>query len=210
MSNSGYYQAAATAAGSFLGAGPSYGFNAMGASLAFDRQKKLIKRGPTWAMIGLRNAGLNPILAASGGLKIGGPGSAQMAHAAKNEANAPLAAIQANMLSAQTSAADAAASHSNAQADIVRAGQPRADYLRELYSSQKGRDLALREQINQALPNTAAGIATKLSYGGGRNQEIDSLIGAAANAPGALFRRYQQRQRKNQGSWNFQQKTKAR
>lgn len=206
MSNSGYYQAAASAAGSLLGAGPSYGFNAMGASLAFDRQKKMIIRGPTWAVKGLKRAGLNPILAASGGLKIGGAGDAKQAHAAQNS-NAGLAGAQGLLLGEQSSAANAAAAHSNAQADIVRAGQPRADALRAFYQTERGRALLITAEENAALPTSAAGAAIRGGYRAsqGRSAEFDALLEGAASVPGRMYRAWQKRKnRTREAEWKQQ------
>lgn len=95
----------------FITQGFGYGLNSLAASKAHDRTKNLMTRGPLYETIGLRAAGLNPILAATGGWK-GASHAGQMAAPAqthgKGIANL-LAAKQGQLLDAQTNAAAAAA-----------------------------------------------------------------------------------------------------
>ena len=103
----------------------SYGLNARAASKAWDRQKDWATRGPGYMMTGLRNAGLNPILAAQGGFRPG-VSSAPMAAPARNPGTGAknlLVGPQKKLMEKQGNAADAAAgaSLSRARRDNVEA-----------------------------------------------------------------------------------------
>ena len=61
-------------AGDLLGAGLSFGLGQAAAGQQWDKWKDSQTRGPLYRLIGLEEAGLNPILAAKGGLGGGGGG----------------------------------------------------------------------------------------------------------------------------------------
>ncbi len=187
------WAAAIGAAGSHVDQGISYGLNKMSASTSWDRQKKLIKRGYKWNMQGLERAGLNPILAAGGGISAGGAGSAQMAHAVKGGGNAGLDALTAQNIAANTA-------KTLAEKNITEAGQPHADAMAAFFSTERGRELIRLGITKDKLPSTAAEAAIKGGYdlfkGAGRNPELDALIGGAAAVPGKVWRFLQKEKQK--------------
>lgn len=136
----------------------SYGLNAMGASMAWDRQKNLMTRGPGYAMEGLRNAGINPILAAGAGIKGGPQGTAQMAHAAKSGGRNPaLDALQAENLSAQTA-------KTTAEATAQNYANVEGGALADFYGTPPGRATLQRDRVNRSLPDSVPGLIGKGAF----------------------------------------------
>lgn len=156
--------------------GVSAGINAAAASKAHDRMKNMMTRGPTYQMIGLRDAGLNPILAATNGGKLGGSAaSVAQAHAAsqgKDHNKSMMAGIQADLMKNQSSAHAATAQSATNQAGVLAL---QADALRydnvekrinaEFFETEKGRELIRLGIINRMTPNTWSGITSNLGYG---------------------------------------------
>jgi len=138
----------------------SYGMNAMSASMAWDRQKNLMTRGPGYAMQGLKNAGINPILAAGAGIKGGPQGSAQMAHAAQSGKgkNPILDALTARNVEASTAKLTAEASAQNYQNVGLGA---EADYM----GSPEGIGTMIRDRVNRSLPDSIPGLIGKGAFG---------------------------------------------
>ncbi len=173
-----------------------FGQSQVTASRAYDRQKNMMTRGPTYMMKGLRDAGINPILAAGGGI-LGNKGSpVQQAHATgagQFDARSLKLKDEKENIRANTKAAEAAAQKSRGEALLanVRAAldatdMPRKAFFEQFFSSQEGHDIMRKIAINEALPNTAAGLVGKTGYdqaGGPRSAEIDALIGSAASLP---------------------------
>lgn len=141
-----------------------YGLNAMAASKAWDRQKNLMTRGPGYEMQGLRAAGLNPILAATGGWK--GASSASVPQAApasshKQGVTNMLAARQGKLLEAQANAQDAAAMKSEHEAQLASAKRmlanlelPKAINMANYHNTRTARDLIRQQHTKDASPSS--------------------------------------------------------
>lgn len=140
-----------------------FGQSQVTASKAYDRQKNLMTRGPTYIMKGLRDAGINPIIAAGGGISASsaraqmaaptGPGSPVSADAFKvNDAKA--------LLKSQTAAALQQGRLVSAQANIAEAQGVKAAALAAYYRSPEGIATLIDGEVNSSLPSTlpAAGI----------------------------------------------------
>lgn len=164
------WAAAASAGAGALGQLQSFGLNKMAASQSWDRQKNLMTRGPTYVMSGLRKAGLNPILAAGNlGTSARAPQAAPSANTARADV---LTGNKSKLLNAQTSAAGAQQNKLAQEAwlakinhELLELDVPRRKALAELYSSEYGIKLLEAQELNAALPNTAAGILTKGTVG---------------------------------------------
>lgn len=141
--------------------GIGFGLNAAAASKAWDRQKKLIKRGPTWMMQGLHRAGINPILAAEG-VRMPGASMAPHAAAARSSAKGDPSRFEATkMISAQTLAAEKTADKMEAEASLARVrgeleslDAPRRLRLKEYYESPLGQRTVEQGEFNRSLPNS--------------------------------------------------------
>lgn len=163
---------AADVASGAIGQGIGYGYTAKAASTAWDRQKNMLTRGPSYMMQGLEKAGLNPILAVNN-LRLPG---ASMAPQAGN----PTSAVSMNrygqqaLLKAQTNAAEATTQRQLAAAslDMIRGelegmDAPRRAALAEWFRSDEGREWARQNYINESMPNTWQGVLMKLLMGQG-------------------------------------------
>lgn len=121
--------------------------NASQASKAWDRQKNLMTRGPSYTREGLLAAGINPILAA-GSI---GPGTARPPQAAgtgmPNTAQAMAAVAQLRATQAQTR-------KTNAEGATIEAGLPRAINLRDFDLTPAGAMDASRSRVNASSPQT--------------------------------------------------------
>jgi len=155
---------------SMLSGGLSFGMNARAASKSWDRQKNWATRGPGYMMTGLRDAGLNPILAATGGFSPGSSRAPQASPASIPQSNKGVQALmmkkQMGLIDAQTGQAEAnkAQALEGAQANKMRAlrdqveaelrtmDSPRASALAEYFKSPKGKDTLRLMMENQASP----------------------------------------------------------
>lgn len=162
--------AAASAAGGASGGLISYGLNKLAATTSWDRQKNLLTRGPTYQMSGLRKAGLNPILAAgSSGIGARAPQAASASMGMKMD---PLTKAQHDLLRAQTSAQGAMQQKlaqegwlAQVQMELAEMDKPKRAATAALFSTPKGAALVEAQELNTALPNTAAGLTTKIGLG---------------------------------------------
>lgn len=164
--------AAGSAGGGMLGSLVSHGLNQIAASTSWDRQKNLMTRGPGYAMTGLRKAGLNPILAAGNlGTSARAPQAAP-AHAGKADV---LTKKKSDLLASQTRAQGAQEAKLTQEAwlakinhELLALDMPRRQALANYFSTEEGRLVLEAQEVNQALPNTAMGIAAKGSFGLGK------------------------------------------
>lgn len=159
---------AAASATDFLlktaGAGIGYGLNKAAAGIAWDRQKDWATRGPTYMMKGLRDAGLNPILAATGGFSPGASRAPQAAPAQDVVKPNTLQGQQMRLLREQTNAAEASAQKSRNDAELSRIrgelesyDAPRRRFAYDYYSTEEGRETARAKEIHDSNPNTWPG-----------------------------------------------------
>lgn len=163
--------AGALMSGGLIGQGLSFGLNQISASKAHDRAKNMMTRGPGYRMEGLRAAGLNPILAASGGLS-GPPTPVSQAHAASGaKGGDPLVGAQKRLINQQTSAALAQEVKSTSEANLNDVRKelealdfPRRKWMEDFYKTDAGQQLILLQLTNDALPNSVAGGAFKAAY----------------------------------------------
>lgn len=171
---------------SFLG-------NKAAAGEAYDRWKNMQTRGPGYMMQGLRAAGINPILAAGGGIKAGASGRPPQAAPATSRHTNVLAGAQMKLLQSQTSAADAVRDKTKSEQTLVdiRAAleateMPRKKFLEQYFASPNGQLTLEMMQVNEALPNSFAGLAGKGMFSatvGGRQREVDLLMESAGAIP---------------------------
>ena len=165
--------------------GVSYGLNAKAASKAHDRSKNMMTRGPTYNMIGLKAAGLNPILAATGGA-LGGGAMAKTPQAAPAStytggAKNLLQAAQRKLLTSQTQAAQALTMKTGHEAALAKANAtlqdlriPEAMWQRDFANSDAGRKNFLRKRIQDATPDQWQSIILK---------EVMGMIERFSNRP---------------------------
>lgn len=157
--------------GALVGSLMSFGLGQSAQSRQWDKWKDAQTRGPLYRMIGLEEAGLNPIIAAKGGLGAGGGGftptpvasggggislGSDLPRAARER---KLQNNQIRLIRKQANAADAAANFNNAQADlsVVRsaneANQGVAIKKKALfYQTPEGLETLERAIKNDALP----------------------------------------------------------
>lgn len=134
-----------------LSAGLSFGLNAMSTSKAHDRQKNMMTRGPSYIMQGLRDAGINPILAAGSS----GFGGATAKVPQAGSATIPSSNFgQAALLKSTLDLQGANTAKTLAERDIVRAGQPAANWKAAFYATPEGQALIKTSLENEALPKT--------------------------------------------------------
>ncbi len=146
--------------GGLLNTGVSAGINAAAASKAHDRQKNMMTRGPTYIMQGLRDAGINPILAAGSGGLGGSAAKISQAHAARGADTATQGALVGSQIRLQ----DAATAKAVAEKDIIVAGQPAANWNAKFNSTPEGERLLEMDRVNRALPQTIGAGAARGVY----------------------------------------------
>jgi len=150
----------------------SWGLNAKSASVAWDRWKKSQIRGPKYAVMGLRRAGLNPVLAAGasgfGGMKA--PSAPQAAAAHPASVGDPLVFEQGALLRdqrdlTQQQTATASALEQKYKADsgfvsrqtyIAGLTLNEKEELSRFYGTAEGQALARALQLSGATPKTFA------------------------------------------------------
>lgn len=163
-----------------------WGLNAMSASKAWDRWKNSQTRGPTYAMSGLRKAGLNPILAAGAGGFSGTsrPGAPQASGVSKsNSSFSPLVFSQAEKLRKEMDLIENQGTLADEQATALRL---RNDFY-------KAHPDVLSDDIrNSSLPNSAEAAAIKLIrtlYNEYFGKEPDQPQGPPTSGRGATRKR---------------------
>lgn len=157
--------------GAAASAGASAGSAAVEAGRSWERQKKLAKNQISWRVQDLKNAGLNPLLAISGGLS-GGAGRAPQAHStdfARAMTEGMKAGAEKGLKSKQETVADAQArelrtrSEVNAESAIesqrrqtlleVQATREAANATAAEYDLERARaEAALYEELGSAIP----------------------------------------------------------
>lgn len=152
-----------------------YAISAKSASDDWDRYKNSITRGFQYKMEGLSNAGLNPILAAAGGLGAGAP-SLPKTGPTRTGGSVDNPAVAASTVAAQR--ASAAASTSSAQLLEDQAAGVRYENIYKaglagFWESPEGVRAIRQGAINSALPQTAPGIAANLTWQAG-NAAMDA------------------------------------
>ena len=174
------------------GLGAAYA--AAAASKAHDRQKNFITRGPTYQMIGLQEAGLNPILAAKGGF--GGasvkaptvapsPGPATGASHARNRMQADLVRAQVDAANASAESSRSQANKHNLDAALVALGIPRAQGEANYYATPEGRATIERGIRNAADPNDPLAMILKRIFPHLDRIDLESTQPAGAREYGA-------------------------
>lgn len=156
------------AGGGLIGSGIDHGVAAHVRNQNWSRQKRVLQESIRWRVNDLRQAGLNPILAASSGL--GGGASANMAGSSPSGSGAAIASgmnagVQAGRAGSEIAAKEAQARMTGAQHDLLRA--------------QEGKIADERALIRQQTAKTAA---DALSAGVNYNRAIYDLAPAKAFA----------------------------
>lgn len=136
-------------ANTLLGASLSFGLNAASTSKAHDRQKNMMTRGPTYIMQGLRDAGINPIIAA-GSSGFGG----QSARAPQAGSATVPDAGRASLAVTQKRLAEAATAKTLAERDIIAANQPAANWNAAFNLTPTGKTVMQMDRVNAAMPNS--------------------------------------------------------
>lgn len=199
--SSGFSSGAKALALNAISQGMAFGLNARSASQSWDRQKNWATRGPSYVMTGLRNAGLNPILAAGSGISSGASRAPQAAPAAPGGQGTgiSLAGAQRDLLKSQTNASNQMADKAEADKNLSEVRNfiesldiPRKSAVARVFQDSSNDHIIRDQEINQALPNTAVGLGAKQVYGSSSNPsypaEVEALIKGAANAPQALIK----------------------
>ncbi len=136
--------------------GQSIGYGISKAQLgdSYNIWKKSLKRGPTYRVIGLKRAGLNPILAAGGGVSATNAGAlmkANQASGSPGSGNPALAQSQSTLLDKQTEIATAQLVYEQGKAN--------------LYGTEYGKNLIQMEALMRALPDNPTAAAIKAMGG---------------------------------------------
>lgn len=166
-----------------IGQAFGFGLNAASASKAWDRQKNMLTRGPTYMMQGLAKAGINPILAAT---QLRMP-SASMAPQAGNPSNpakgSRLDALQAALLREQTNTQLMMQANNAAQAnklgvetDRLLSEKPKWKKLYDFWASDEGTDITRMGAVTGALPNDIGAMAAKGLYDMYRSGKLKELM----------------------------------
>lgn len=145
-------------------------FNAQAASKSWDRQKNLMTRGPTYQMQGLRDAGLNPILAAQGGFAKGGSAPQQSA------TGLPSGGAQRSLLSAQLGNIKEQTRAAGAQADINEAQARLARIAALIAEDPEVINAAKQQKINESIPDNPTQAIIKEFEKFRRNNSFQDLV----------------------------------
>lgn len=147
-----------------LDVGSSIGYGISKAQLddSYNNWRKSLRRGPTYRMQGLRAAGINPILAAGGGIGAtataaklnpagggGGAGDPFSAHTERRERQA------------KTGLSAAGTELAENQNKIVSAQLVYEQGKAEFYASKEGKSVIRQEAIHNASPNTWPGLFSR-------------------------------------------------
>lgn len=155
----GAFEALAQLGNQYQGQSFSHFLNARAASKSWDKQKDWATRGPSYVMQGLRRAGINPILAAGGGISVGAARAPQASPSKPFAATGGLPGMQAKLMAEQTRAASALGDVNYNTADKIRA---EADFQRMVTDKYANDETLLDAYIaNQVAPNTLVGAGTR-------------------------------------------------
>lgn len=178
-----------------IGNSAGFGLNQISASRAWDTYKKSLQRGPTYMMRGLEKAGINPIIAAGGGINASGPGRSIM-QAPTNAGNvqpASTAMKQSKLIGAQVNATDAMRDKTNADASLVRMNErlqalnlPAAEFNAAFNLTTEGRALLRQARINDAIPNSWSGMTGKGLYNLTTDPQVRAAGAALRDIPGPV------------------------
>lgn len=185
--------------------GAGYFAGQMASSRAHDRAKNMMTRGPTYRMIGLRKAGLNPIAAAGGALGVGGsgggfasspvvvPGGGSATPLDVTGASAKNA--QRQLLQAQTKTQQGLAMKAEAEGLHAALGLVESAELARLYGTEEGRKILLDRITTQSLPDNIGAALFKMFLSGKNdpdaprrdlNAPVDQVLGTIGTGAKAV------------------------
>jgi len=123
-------------------------FSSAQAQKAYERQRSLLQDSPGLQMKGLKSAGLNPILAATGGFKSPAGGSMPIPRAASHSSakgdstSSPsiskVALGQARLLNEQAKLTSAQKAKTNAETTRIQSEQPKKDFFQFFWQTFNG------------------------------------------------------------------------
>jgi len=176
----------------------SWGLNAKSASMSWDRWKNSQTRGPTYAMQGLRKAGLNPILAAGRGFSgTARPGAPQAPAVGRSPGVSPIAGSQIKLMEEQRrlvgqQTATAAALESKYRSEtgkvdvdtqIARLSIPQKQAVADFFRTPDGQRIArLISQgpiVSKSWPELLSRLATGVATDGSLRDELFKLLKSA-------------------------------
>ena len=161
------------------GQGISSLFSARAANQQFQRMKDATIRGPSWQVLGLKKAGLNPILAAQGGFRAGS-GSVPMPHMAQQQVHGQ----GRSLLDAQKALSQAQAIktyHEGAAASGVSKSRAYEAYMaeKEWQWYQRNPEAFERRMLMKTLPGNVTSALELWGEGAGGGTSTALKIGAA-------------------------------
>lgn len=167
--------------------------NAAGSHRAWKRQKALIKRGKSWQVQGMRDAGLNPILAAQGALgsmpsSPGGPSfqdpklGTEITNARNVSSQSKLRTEQQNLTRTQGAMGRKKMDVDDAQIAALHA-QAAYTFQQEQTSAAEG---ALKDAQTTALYNTMPGLELQREFDESRLGRAMYTLGRVTNALGPI------------------------
>lgn len=183
--------------GGGLGALIQYGLNAKQASTSWDRQKNWATRGPSYMIQGYKDAGINPIVMATGGMNAGaqrapqggnvsapdlGKNSLALSEIRQRDANTALAASQQGVAEAQAGHIAQTAREAGAKADIAQIDAAERKMMYAYLTENP--EVLRREAALRGIPQNSTAAVTALGSGAFK----DSLPDVEAMANGLLKR----------------------
>lgn len=121
-------------------------------------------------MAGLKKAGINPILAAGGGISASGGRAPQAANTGAGNFDGKnfLLGAQKKLLASQTNAQDALHAKTRAEANLTTirglmesTELPRKAYLEKIFSTEEGQMILMGQEVQKMLPDSLAGLTAK-------------------------------------------------
>lgn len=166
MGGMGAGAAAAQLGNDMLNQSMGFGLSAKSASIDWDRYKNSITRGMLYRMEGLDVAGLNPIMAVSGGLAAGSPQLPKVGptRTGGSVGNPALQGAQIRAANAQAAQATNAAELLRVQGIGVGLDNVGKKGLADFLSTPAGIASIIRQEINKSLPDTWSGMAGKSGF----------------------------------------------
>lgn len=148
-----------------IGQSIGYGISKAQAGDAFNLWKKSLKRGPSYAAIGLERAGINRILAAGGGVgATSAAGSLKLNPAGMGSPGGGKPGVEAataQALSAQAKAANSQAGLADISTTLRGNENVEAEWRAAFYKTPEGMALLKAGEMKKHLPDTWSGIATR-------------------------------------------------